>query len=149
MGVWRGQLAVLRTATSALGGGPRQQRTRGVGAVPVHGDVTTSSKAVVAADDTNQIVAISAAAVTLLGYDAAEELVGRRLVAILPPRFQQAHIAGFTLHTLVGRAPLLDREVVVPALRRDGTEVDVRLSVTAHDTADGPRSFVATLLPVT
>lgn len=120
-----------------------------VGAVPVHGDVTTSSKAVVAADDTNQIIAISAAAVTLLGYDAAEELVGRRLIAIIPPRFQQAHIAGFTLYALVGRAPLLDREVVVPALRRNGSEVEVRLTVTAHDTADGPRSFVATLLPVT
>ena len=43
----------------------------------------------------------------ILGYDDAAELVGRRIVSIVPERFRQAHVAGFTMYLLVGRQPLL------------------------------------------
>ena len=112
-------------------------------------DVTSSTESLIAADDANQIVAVSASAVELLGYDSADELVGQRLVAIIPSRFHQAHIAGFTLHMLVGRSPLLGREVEVPALRRDGTEVAVRLEVRTRNAPEGARLFVAQLRPLT
>ncbi len=99
----------------------------------------------IAADDTNRILAVSPAALVLLGYDDAAGLVGRRLVAIIPRRYRQAHLAGFTLHLFAGRSPLLSTSVVVPALRRDGSEVDVELTLSAHRLPAGRRAFVAEL----
>lgn len=109
------------------------------------GDVTASQKALVAIDDTNSIIAVSRVAASLLGYDDPGELVGRRLVAIVPPAYRQAHLAGFTLHLYAGRRPLLDRTTRVPALRRDGTELRVDMTVSAHVLPDERTVFTALL----
>ena len=66
--------------------------------------VDGSADPVVAADDANRIVAVSDPALEILGYDDRSELVGLRIVAIIPDRYRQAHLAGFTLHFLTGRA---------------------------------------------
>ena len=107
------------------------------------GHVTRSSEALVAADDLNRVVAVSPAALALLGWDGA--LVGRRIVEIVPPRLRERHIAGFTRHLLTGEGVILDTEVRVPALRRDGSEVEVHLLVRREYAADGRPCFVATL----
>jgi PAS domain S-box-containing protein len=109
--------------------------------------VTRSAEALVAADDTNGIVATSRAAAALLGYDDPGELVGRRLVSIIPDRVRQAHVAGFTLHLLNGRAALLGKPVDVPLLRRDGSETTARMTITSIRTAEGRAVFVASLDP--
>ncbi len=109
------------------------------------GDVATDLEAAIAVDDTNQIIAVSATALELLGYDDDEELLGQRIVTIIPPRFRQAHVAGFTLHLLTGRGPLIGHTVVVPAIRRDGTETLIELSLTAHRAAHGRTVYVAEL----
>jgi len=113
-------------------------------ALPVQ-EVQSSTENLIAADEGDRIVAASESVAELLGYDGPEELVGRRLLAIIPDRFHQAHIAGFTLHQLVGRSPLLEREVDVPARRRDGTEIDVHLKVTRKHAINGTVFFVARL----
>ena len=102
----------------------------------------------VAADDTDLIVAVSADALRLLGYERAEDLLGRRLITIIPDRYRQAHLAGFTLHLLTGRGPLLTREVNVPVLRRDGSEQTVRLGIESRHIASGRTVFVATMRDV-
>ena len=107
--------------------------------------VTDAAGAMLAADDTNRILAVSPAALALLGYDDHSELIHRRLVEIIPRRYRQAHLAGFTLHLFAGRSPLLSTTVVVPALRRDGSEVTVQLRVTAHRLPEGRKAFVAEL----
>jgi PAS domain S-box-containing protein len=112
------------------------------------GAVTGSAQAVIAADDTDLVAAVSASALELLGYADADELVGHRLISIIPPRYRQAHLAGFTLHLLTGRGPLLAGPVKVPVLRRDETEQWVELSVDAQRVADGRSVFVATLREV-
>lgn len=94
--------------------------------------ISTSARALIVANDTNRIIGLSQGAVHLLGYRAATDLIGQRLVTIIPQRFRQAHIAGFTLHLLVGRRPLLQAPITVPALRADGTEIIVQLNVSAH-----------------
>jgi PAS domain S-box-containing protein len=105
--------------------------------------VSRAVAAVVAADDVNRIMAASPAALALLGWD--ESLIGRRIGAIIPERLREAHVAGFTLHLLTGASAIVDREVAVPALRRDGTEVPVLLLVHRESTADGRAVFIATL----
>lgn len=106
--------------------------------------VTDATDSRIAADDTGRVVAVSDALLDLLGH-RRQELVGERLVGIIPRRYRQAHLAGFTLHLLSGRGPLLDRPVTVPALHRDGHEITVELSVSAHRVADGHSVFVAAL----
>ena len=107
--------------------------------------VTGSSGAVVCADDANQIIAVSPSALVLLGHDDAADLVGQRLTSLIPPRFHQAHIAGFTLHLVNGRSPLLGNRVSVPVLRADGTELTVDLLVEAQPLPNGRRVFTAEL----
>lgn len=125
----RGSSAVAwsidRAGAGKVGGGPAPEVA---GALA---ELTSSPERLLVGDDTNQIVGVSASAAELLGYDAPEDVVGLRLVDIIPARFHQAHIAGFTLHLLVGRSPLLDREIVAPVRRRDGSEITVDLEITA------------------
>jgi PAS domain S-box-containing protein len=108
-------------------------------------EVDDAAQALIAADDTDQIVAVSSAAVDLLGYRRAEDLVGRRLLAIIPTRYRQAHLAGITLHLLTGRRPLLDQPVIVPALRADGSETTLELTVRSRAIPEGRRLFIAEL----
>lgn len=108
-------------------------------------EVAGAREALVAADDANGIVAVSGSALALLGYDEPAGLVGRRLLAVIPARFRQAHLAGFTMHLASGRAPLLGHPVRVPALRQDGSEVLVDLRVESRSLPAGRRMFVAEL----
>jgi PAS domain S-box-containing protein len=105
--------------------------------------VTAALTARIAADEANRILAVSPALLELLGYDDPVQLVGRRLVAIIPERFRQAHVAGFTMFLLTGRRPLLGRPVTVPALRRDGSEVPVVLTIEAQAGGDGQTLLLA------
>ena len=109
--------------------------------------VRNSPDAVVAADDTNALVAISNLALELLGYQSADQLLGQRLVSIIPARYHQAHLAGFSMHLSVERSPLLGRAVIVPALRCDGTEIMVELTVHPDRSPDGRTLFIGELVP--
>lgn len=109
--------------------------------------VTDSPDPVVAADDSGRIVAASPAALELLAYADSSELVGRRLIVLIPERFRQAHIAGLTRHLLSGNGALLGGTVVVPALRADGEEIPVGLTL-IEQRVDGGRSvFLGSLAP--
>lgn len=108
-------------------------------------DLDRSSAAIVAADENNRIVSVSKPALDLLGHRRPEELVGQRLLDIIPARFHQAHLAGFTLHLAVGRRPLVARSVTVPFLCKDGSERLLRMRLEVVAVADGERLFVATL----
>jgi anti-sigma regulatory factor (Ser/Thr protein kinase) len=107
--------------------------------------VNSSTRALVAADDTNRIVAISPPALALLGYGEARELVGNRLICLIPTRYHQAHLAGFTLHLASGRGPLLGTRITVPVLGADRTERLMELQVDAEHLPDGRSVFVAEL----
>ena len=102
--------------------------------------------AVVVADDANRILAVTDAAAMLLGR-RRDDLAGERLAAIVPPRFRDAHLAGFTRYIATGRARVIGRSVNVPALRGDGSEVDVTLRLEARPAGGGRTLFVGVLEP--
>ncbi|MDQ1668415.1 MAG: hypothetical protein QOE40_476 [Actinomycetota bacterium] len=108
--------------------------------------VRSSSLAVIAADDSNRIIAASSAVLDLLGW-SEDQLVGQRIVSVIPRRFREHHVASFTLHLLTGRTAVLDRPVRVPALHRDGHEVVVDLEVCREQAGGGRAVFVATFFP--
>lgn len=84
--------------------------------------VREAATGAVAADEANRIVAVSRPLATLLGWDPAD-LVGRRVVTLIPPRLREAHVAGFSRHLTTGEAHVLGVDLELPVLRADGTEV--------------------------
>ncbi len=108
-------------------------------------DVSTAASMRVAANDAGQIIAVSPHAARWLGYDA-EQLVGRRLVVLIPERFRQAHVSGLTHHVLNGRNAILGIQITVPMCRSDGSEEVCRLRV-EHVSSDTHPVFVADFVP--
>ena len=107
-------------------------------------EVRNATQSVIAADVSNRICAVSRPAAQLLGWEQSE-LEGRRLVTIVPPRLRDRHIAGFTRHLVSGSSTILGRSVPVPALRQDGSEIDVLLHIERRSNAPYHSVFVATL----
>jgi PAS domain S-box-containing protein len=110
-------------------------------------EVRAATIAQVAADTTNRIIAASEPAAELLGW-TVDELEGHRLVAIIPPRFRDRHIAGFTRHLLEGSSRILGQPQRVPVLRRDDSEIEIDLLIERRTDAISRGVFVATLTMV-
>jgi PAS domain S-box-containing protein len=91
--------------------------------------VGKAKQAVIVGDDTNRILALSPSAAALLGW-TSDELVGQRLMAIIPPRLREAHVAGFTRQLVTGRRHVLDQAIELAALHRDGHELTVTVTLT-------------------
>lgn len=102
------------------------------------------AQAVVVADDQDRIAYINPAGASLLGWPAGE-LEGQRLTSIIPERLHHAHVAGYTRYLTTGEPRLIGTAVKVPARRRDGSEVDVELSLSAFRAATGQALFAAVL----
>jgi PAS domain S-box-containing protein len=105
--------------------------------------LASTEEPLLATDETSIIVAASPAALRLLGYERAEDLLGRRVLVVVPARFHQAHIAGTTLNATNGRDNLLDVPLLVPMVRADGTEISVHIEVRPEKLDRAHSVFVA------
>jgi PAS domain S-box-containing protein len=105
--------------------------------------LATVDEPLLATDEASIIVAASQPALDLLGYRQPDELLGRRVIVVVPARFHQAHIAGTTLHATNGRDNLLNVPIDVPMVRADGSEVPVRIEVRSERLDGDRRVFVA------
>ncbi len=109
--------------------------------------VASSARGAIAADDANRIVAVSAPLCRALGY-LASDLVGRRVVALVPHRFREAHVAGFTRHLTTGEAHALGVDLELPVLSADGQEVSCHFFIEAVGTPSGRTVYTAWITPV-
>jgi PAS domain S-box-containing protein len=109
--------------------------------------VVEAGSPVVAADDANRIIAVSAPFARLVGWEPGE-LVGRRIVTIVPPRFREAHVAGFSRHLSTGEANVLGMPVELPVLARDGSEITCRLLIELAPATTGRAVYLARLDPI-
>jgi protein-histidine pros-kinase len=108
-------------------------------------------EAVIVADAaTGKVLLWNPAAEDLFGYRAAE-MVGREVDAIIPARYRAAHHQGLARYHDTGHGHLIDarRAVELPALRRDGTELTVELSLSAATGPNGERYALAIIRDVT
>jgi PAS domain S-box-containing protein len=110
--------------------------------------VRRSDRRVVAADDANRIVAISAPLAATLGWEV-DGLVGRRIVALIPPALREAHVAGFTRHLTTGQAHVLGVPLTLPVLHADGTEVMCQFRIERSQPVPGRFLYLAWIDPVT
>lgn len=68
-----------------------------------------------------------------------DEIVGRVLADhIIPERLRAAHNQGLKNYLLTGTGPIFGKRLELPALRRDGTEFPVELSINAVTDAEPP-----------
>jgi PAS domain S-box-containing protein len=86
--------------------------------------------AVVTMDADGRVTGWNPAAEAIFGYPATEAIGKDMADVIVPPRFRDAHRQGVARFTETGRAVLLDRRLEMSALRRDGTEFPVELTIT-------------------
>ena len=103
--------------------------------------------AVVVGDRTGRVVYANRAAEALLRWPPGE-LVGKPLTAFIPPALRGKHTAGFNRHRATRSARILGRTIRVPALRRDGVEIRVELTLEAHRGGAGAEWYVGTLREV-
>lgn len=108
--------------------------------------VSESGRVLIATDETSVITAVSPSALAFLRYVSAEDLVGRRIIRVVPSRYHQAHIAGTTLHMTNGRDALIGVPITVPVVLGDDSEQTVVLVVRAYRLPQGHRRFVAEFL---
>lgn len=109
--------------------------------------LTMTSDAVVAADDGGKIVAWSRGAETMFGIAAGDMLL-RSLTAIIPERHRAAHSAGMQRVAEAGHSRLAGRVVELEALRGDGSEFPVELSITSWR-QEGRLMFAAIIRDIT
>jgi PAS domain S-box-containing protein len=108
--------------------------------------VRDADRGVVAADESNRILAVSRPLAAFLGWDA-DELVGRRVVTLIPPHLREAHVAGFTRHLTTGEAHVLDVPLTLPVLHRDGSQPQATFLVQRAPASEGRAVYVARIEP--
>lgn len=93
--------------------------------------------ATLAVDAAGGVALCNAAAGRLLGRDPVQ-LVGQPLISLMPERLRAAHAAAFAQFLVSGEGELLDSPpFTVPALRPDGTEMEIEMTLTAAARSSG------------
>lgn len=99
--------------------------------------IESSAEAVVTVDQRGFVEEWNAAAERIFGWPAAE-ITGQRLSeVIIPHRHREAHEAGIKRFLATGEGTVLNRTIELSALRRDGEEFPVELSVWPVRCGDG------------
>lgn len=109
-------------------------------------EVRESDRRVVAADEANRLIAVSRPLADLLGW-VVDDLVGRRVVTLIPPSLREAHVAGYTRHLTTGEAHVLGVPLHLPVLHSDGTEIPCRFMVESAWTHAGRTVYLAWIDP--
>lgn len=92
--------------------------------------------AIVEADETGTIRYANSSAARLLGRD---NLVGAPLTSIMPERMRAGHNQGFARYLATRQPKILGRRLELPALRKDGSEITIELTISARPTPIGER----------
>jgi PAS domain S-box-containing protein len=86
---------------------------------------------IVTMDSAGIVIEFNAAAARTFGFTKAEA-IGRPLAdLIIPPRFRDRHRAGLARHVATGEGPLIGKLIEIVAVRSDGSEIPVELTITS------------------
>ena len=121
----RGVIATLRDITQL-----KQAEEMNIGLVAAAPD------AMVVVDDAGTVVLANDRAEELFGWPA-EDLVGRTVESLIPAHLRQRHEAHRAAYAEDPHGRMMGAGIALVALRRDGTEVPVEVSLSTHDTHRG------------
>jgi PAS domain S-box-containing protein len=92
---------------------------------------------IITMDEEGRITDFNPAAEQLLGF-RHEEIIGQALAeTIIPERFRDAHRRGLIRFVESGESSVIGRRLELPVLRRDGTEVEAEIAVSASRLENG------------
>ena len=93
----------------------------------------TALDAVVVMDVSGNVIGWNRYSEASFGWTVKEALGQRLSDMIIPPSYRQAHEDGLAHYLATGEGPVLDNRIEISALRRDGSEIPVELSITASE----------------
>jgi PAS domain S-box-containing protein len=103
---------------------------------------------IVTIDHRGRITEFNQASERVFGYRRAD-VMGREMAALLiPPELQARHRAGLTRYLATGEGSVIGRRLEMSALRADGTEFPVELTITRLPSV-GPPMFTGFLRDIT
>jgi sigma-B regulation protein RsbU (phosphoserine phosphatase) len=109
--------------------------------------IRSAGDAIVTSDARGDIITWNPAAERIFGWKEAEA-VGQSLTLIIPERFQSQHHQGLARAVAAGEKRVIGTTVEVAALRKDGSEIPVELSLETWLT-NGQRSFTGIIRDIT
>ena len=138
LGVQLGQLVERRRAEAA----------RHVVAQRHEATLEAALDCVVTMDHRGRVLEFNPAAQRTFGY-SAEQAVGREMAElIVPSGLRKAHREGLARYLAGGGAQVLDRRIEIEAMRADGSEFPVELTITRIE-VPGPPTFTGHLRDIT
>ncbi len=131
-------LAALGLGVLALYEGIRAKRLRGLVAEQEHvrSILESALDAVIAIDAEGRVIEWNRQAERIFGWKRSEILGQPLSSAVVPPRYREQYERGLRVYLETGRGEVLNRRVEFSALRRDGSEFPVELSVVAVRSGD-------------
>jgi len=108
----------------------------------------SSLDSLVVVDHEGRIVEFNPAAEATFGW-TREQALGKTMVeSIVPPRLREAHRRGFAHYLATGIGPILGRRLELSAIRADGTEFPIELTIAALAATSRPM-FTAFIRDIT
>jgi len=113
-----------------------------------HAVLDAALDCIVVMDQHGRVLEFNPAAERTFGY-RAEEAIGAPMVElIIPPSLRRRHLAGLERYLRGGKPVILERRLELTAMRRDGSEFPVELTIVRID-LPGPARFTGYLRDIT
>jgi len=106
------------------------------------------SDAVVVGDaDSEHVVLWNPAAEEIFGY-SSEEIIGRPIHTLIPERLRDDHLRGLSRYAATGEGTFIGARISadLPAVRKDGTEIEIALSLTPVSTPRAGGRFAMAII---
>ena len=95
----------------------------------------TSVDAIITTDSNDLILTWNKGAELIFGY--GPEIIGNPVTIIIPEKYRKAHVEGVRRFLKTGIKHIIDKKMELEALRKDGTEFPVELSLSTWETPSG------------
>jgi PAS domain S-box-containing protein len=98
----------------------------------------TSLDAIITIDYMGQVLEFNPAAQKIFGYTAGEVLGKEMSQLIIPPSLREQHRNGLANYLTTGHGPVLGKRIEMTAMRADGTEFPVELTINLNSGSEFP-----------
>ena len=93
--------------------------------------------AIVAIDEAGRLLEFNPAAEQIFGYKR-KQVIGRRAALMIPPSLRRVHAIGYKQFIASGEKRIFNRRLELMAMRADGTEFPVELTITSLQDKNSP-----------
>ncbi len=98
----------------------------------------TTLDAIITINHKGRITEFNPAAEQIFGYSCAEALGQRIAKLIIPPSLREQHHEGLAHYLATGEGPIIGKRIEIPAMRADGSEFLVELTITRVPMVEPP-----------